>query len=109
MLNNSITSFASKVKLVINISKNNNIEKIDREKPHRILSLRNAIAHNDVIEKFKTHIPEDLEEDIYHYFVVDRIKGDGSLETVNKEQFYGEFLSLYADIEKQLNAIYENV
>lgn len=109
MLNNSIISFGSKVKLILHISKNNNFGKVDREMLHRILSIRNAIAHNDIVEKFKTRIPEDFDEDIYHYFVVDRIKGDGSLETINKDKLYGEFFTLHRELDKQLNHIYGNV
>ena len=105
----SIISFGSKVKLILHISKNNNFGKVDREMLHRILSIRNAIAHNDIVEKFKTRIPEDFDEDIYHYFVVDRIKGDGSLETINKDKLYGEFFTLHRELDKQLNHIYGNV
>lgn len=56
LLNNSVVSFGAKTKLLISITKSSNVGEVDRNKLHRILSLRNAIAHNDVISKFKTHI-----------------------------------------------------
>ena len=109
LLNNSVVSFGAKVKLLVSITKSNNIGEVDRNKLHRILSLRNAIAHNDVISKFSTHIPEDWDEDIVHYFVADRMKSDGNIETINKSELYGQFLMLHDELGKQLETIYENV
>lgn len=105
LLNNSNVSFGAKVKLITAISKSEELGKIDRDKLQRLLAIRNAIAHNDVISNIRTHIPDDPDEDIYRYIVMDRMKSDGTVETLPKSKAYGEFLMLYEEVTKEVEAV----
>ena len=107
VMNSSIVSFGSKIKLLLAINKQENLVELDRDKLHRILSIRNAITHNDVATKFKLEIPEDPDEDIYSYIVMDRMKGDGSIETISKDQAFSEFYQLHSALEPKLNQMLE--
>ena len=109
LLNNSVISFGAKVKLLISITKSYDLGKVDRNKLHRILSLRNAIAHNDVVSNLKIHVPEDPDESVSQYFVIDKMKSDGNLETMDKSETYWEFMNLNEELNAQLQKIYENL
>ena len=103
LLNNSIVSFGSKIKLLLSIAESCNYKGLDRDKLHRMLALRNAIAHND--QNYKFHIPEDPEEDCQQYFVVEYFKSNGSVEEITKSKVYSEILSLHQDLEKSLREL----
>jgi len=105
LLNNSIVSFGAKVKLISAISRIEKLGSVDRDKLQRLLAIRNAIAHNDVISNIRTHIPDDPDEDIFRYIVMDRMKSDGSIETLPKSEAYGEFLMLYDEVTKQIEVV----
>lgn len=107
LMNNSVVSFSSKVKLLLTINKQENLAKLDKNQLHRILSVRNAIAHNDVATKFKLEMPDDPDEDIYSYIVMDRMKGDGTVETIPKDQAFREFYELHSALQPVLNEMLE--
>lgn len=108
-LNNSVISFGAKIKLITAINKKEKLIKLDKNKFHRILALRNAIVHNDILAKFKVHIPEDPEDDILRYFVMDHMKSDGTVTTVNKSDAYSDFLMLYEELNQQLEVMLEKL
>jgi len=49
VFNNSIISFAGKIKLIAAFAKIENLRGIDTNTFHRLLAVRNAIAHNDIL------------------------------------------------------------
>jgi len=107
LMNNSIISFGAKVKLLLGINKQEKLVKLNRDSFHRILSVRNAIAHNDIATKLKIEIPEDPYDDISTYIIMDRMKGDGSIETIPKSQAFSEFYELHMELQEDLDEMLE--
>ena len=110
LMNNSIISFSSKIKLLIAINKKNKYVKLNRDGLYRLLAIRNAIAHNDVISKYKVIIPKNLMDDnIVECVFVERLKPDGTIETITKNSAFLEFFELHENIMKDLNEIFDKI
>ena len=92
LLNNAVLPFGAKAKLLVAINNREKLVKLDKNKIHRILAIRNAIAHNEIATRFQRIIPEDPEEPISSYFELDSVKSDGSLETIDRDHALREFM-----------------
>lgn len=106
LLNNSTISFGSKLKLMLFIAKELGV-KVSRESFHSMLSRRNAFAHQDHLESIRVIKDAVKYPDVS--FVVESIKGSGSLETVTQGQAFTEFMKAYVVVEESLDLILEKI
>ncbi|HLA74421.1 MAG TPA: hypothetical protein VJM76_00730 [Gammaproteobacteria bacterium] len=109
VLNNSVVSFASKIKLILAINNREGLVKLDQNKLHRLLSIRNAFAHNDVISGIRVHVPHDPGQSTKVYMVLDRMKGDGGVETLSRDDAYADFYKINLDIEPVIQEMAKKV
>ncbi|MFH2144589.1 MAG: hypothetical protein ABII75_00980 [Candidatus Omnitrophota bacterium] len=121
LLHNSIVSFASKVKLILAINKQGNYVNIRRDDFHKLMKIRNAYAHSDLLSNIEMTIPDysryledeslDIEEMPQPLMLkyLKSIKHDGSLEVVERTSAYFEFFDLSERVEEYLNNIKEKI
>ena len=107
LLHTSILSFASKVKLLQVINNRKNTLKINREKFHRLFSIRNAFAHNNVSGKIEVEFPENERVDLYFY--LESMKGNGEISRVRRDEAYEEFDMLHSELTKNLNDLLDKL
>jgi hypothetical protein len=103
VLNNSITSFGAKTKLIFKISSDIGV-KVDRNAFHILLSRRNAFAHQDFASAIRVIRDPEGASDVQ--VVVESVKSSGELETINREQAFFEFMSAFIEVEKSIELIY---
>ena len=96
---------AAKTKLVFAINNDLSLAPLDRNRFHRLLAIRHAFAHNDVLSGFEIDIPEDLESPIGDYVVMESIKGDGSIERLRRDTAFEEFYSPYEYVKTTLQSM----
>lgn len=104
VLHNSIVSYASKVKLVLAITKAVDGPKLNREGLHRIGHLRNAFAHGNLEEQVRVN-RNALFGDTGPYFVVETMKGDGLLSEMRRDEGFKELTDLIDVVEAQLKEL----
>lgn len=113
ILHSSITSYASKVKLVLAIAKASGSAKLDRQKLHRLGHLRNAFAHGHMARSFRVNknaLRRSGEELPYgEYLVIETMKGDGIIDEIPRETAFSEFLNLRTDVDRQLDELEETI
>jgi len=102
LLNNSIVSFAAKVKLVLAIAEAVSV-KVKRNALHTLLSRRNAFAHQDHLTALRFTTDDEGIPDIS--VVVESIKASGELESVTHEKAMYEFTCAYGEVETDLAAL----
>jgi len=102
LLNNAIVPLAGKIKLIFAINNELSLVSLDRNRLHRLLAIRNAFAHNDVLSGFDVHIPENLESPITEHVYMESIKGDGSIERLTRDRATGEFFTLHQYVKTAL-------
>ncbi|WP_257311274.1 hypothetical protein [Geothrix fuzhouensis] len=100
LLDNSVVSFGAKIKLLQVINKNINGDFINRDKFHRLLSIRNAFAHNNVGNNLEIEPSEENLSEIYFY--IESMKGDGSIVRTRRDDAYTEFWALYLELLRSL-------
>ena len=91
LLNNSIISFGAKIKVLLRI---NSIEKyieIKSHDLHRLLSLRNAVAHKDSNPKYGFEQSASNDAKGKAYLVLEKMRSDGTVDHLNQEEAYSEF------------------
>lgn len=106
LLDNSVVSFASKAKLLLIIDREKNAKRIDREKLFRLLSIRNAFAHNNVGKKLELadeDPPVGALRDIY--FFIESIKSDGAIKRVKRDDAYAEFIHLCDELQPAIEQL----
>jgi len=107
LLDNSILSFASKIKLLQVIDRLKGTSHINRDELHRLLAIRNAFAHNVVGRNIEVeYVPSGLADT---YFYIESIKGNGALLRVKRDDAYGEFLALCDSAAVRLAALHAAV
>lgn len=104
LLDNSILSFASKIKLLQVIARNIKAKAIDRNKLHRLMAIRNAFAHNQVAHRIDIEHVENELPDIYYY--IESIKGNGEMERFKRDNVFAEFGPLHNDLKQELQNFY---
>lgn len=100
VLNSAIVSFSGKMKIVFAVNKNLKLVKIDKNVFHRVMSLRNAFAHNDLISGIQVDKTTDSTEP--NVVVLESIRGDGSMEIITRDDAYQEFKNAYEKVETSL-------
>lgn len=102
VLNTAVMSFSAKAKLVQGINSQEKLVNLDRNKIHRFLGIRNAFAHHDIISGIQLDVDEKGNVDPDAYLVVESMKSDGSMETIERKKAYGEFNRIFCELEPAL-------
>lgn len=104
LLNNSIVSFGSKIKLFFHMNAIENWIDIDKNKFHRLLQIRNQFTHSGTQcllprEKGKPECNVKL--------ILESVSSAGLLVEVDSETALNEFTQLCAEIREKLHIILE--
>lgn len=102
VLNSAVMPFGAKAKLVIGINSQEKLISLDRNKIHRFLNIRNAFAHHDMISGMQLKVDDEGTVDPAPYLVVESMKSDGSLETVERKKAYDEFNGIFEELDPAL-------
>ena len=102
VLNNAIVSFSSKMKLVFEINRDLQLVKLDRDAFHKVMNLRNAFAHNDLISGIRVEEPMGGNESIMKTVVLESIRGDGLMDTISRGAAFQEFRMAHQNVESSL-------
>jgi hypothetical protein len=103
LLDNSVVSFGSKVKLLQVINRNLRVKLVNPDKYQRLLSLRNAFAHNNINQNLEIESNETKMADIY--FFIESMKGDGTMRRLRRTDAFKEFISLFKELKPLLNEL----
>lgn len=101
LLHSSIVSYASKVKLVLAISRAVSGPKLDRNKLHEFGNIRNAFAHGRIQTGKRKKIEADSREGD-DYYVVESIKGDGSVQEMRRNVAVSKSSAIYSEVKPKL-------
>ena len=109
LLHNSTVSFAAKVRLVLAITKDVHGPKLNRDNFHRILNVRNALAHGIGPMSFRKNVNALNSAPYGEYLTVETLRGDGSVEERPTAQVTAEFIDLVAKLTAQLLQLNEKL
>ena len=108
VLNNSVISFASKLKLLQVILTSTNKPKVNESKFHKLLKIRNAFAHNNLGGKLEVEYTEN--GSISLYFYMESFDGkNGGIKQIKRSDAFNEFISIHQEIYPVLSAILNNI
>lgn len=102
VLNSSIIPFGGKVKLVIAINKDLDLVKLNNDSLHKIMQLRNAFAHNDIISGVKVDLSKEVTDPGAITIGLESISGNGALKYVTRDEAFKEFQNVYQTSENSL-------
>ena len=109
VLHNSIIPFASKIRLVLAINREVGGHKLDKDKLHKLLNTRNALAHGysaaSVRENLNALAPMPLGE----YLIVETLRNDGSLQERPRQAAIAEFIKVSDEVRSELKQLLERV
>lgn len=105
VFNNAIISFGSKVKLLLTVARESNGPKLTKDKYHRLLNIRNAFAHGNMIKGLRVNRNSFRAEPYGPYLVVETLRGDGTVEEKLRADAMSEFLTLEQELEAEVNAL----
>lgn len=109
ILHNVNVSFGAKVRLILSVSRETGGPKLSRDKLHKLLNIRNALAHGDSASALRVNRNALRVEPYGEYLVIQTIKGDGSVEEKPRATAIAEFMTLIEDLQSQLDALAERV
>jgi hypothetical protein len=109
VLHNSSVTFGGKVKLVLAIARSTKGPKLKREDFHRMLHIRNALAHGDTTALTRKNVNALLPFPIGEYLVIETLKGDGTVEEKLRGPAIAEFMMIFNRIWPQVIALHEKV
>lgn len=102
VLNNAIVSFSAKVKIVLAINRKECVVRLDSDALHKIMNLRNAFAHNDLISGIRVEDQPMGDDPPAESVVLESIKGNGKLETITRKDAFDQFQQAHAQVESSL-------
>lgn len=102
VLNNAIVPFAAKMKLVLAINREANLVQLDTIALHKVMNLRNAFAHNDLVSGIRVEEPTSIDDPLQESVVLESIRGDGAMDTVTREAAFEQFRDAHERAEKCL-------
>ncbi|MBL0350201.1 MAG: hypothetical protein IPP68_07495 [Elusimicrobia bacterium] len=114
LMDNSIISFASKVKILLAINAQTNFVRIRPDEFHELLRIRNAFAHNQVLPKFNksdqlTFLKSEVTKNIpkrkkhrFYYYTLDTIQNNGKIKMLERNSAFLRFSELSETIQKTL-------
>jgi hypothetical protein len=109
VLNNSVMSFGSKVKLVIAINRELKLVKLERESFHKIMQLRNAFAHTDIFGGIRMDSSRQNSDPDATTVGLESISGDGEIEYITREAAFQEFQDIYESVESTLKKMLDDL
>jgi hypothetical protein len=109
ILHNSIISFAGKIKLLLTIARESTGPKLNRNKFHRLLNLRNAFAHGNTIKGLRFNRNAFSGEPYGAYLIVETLEGDGSVKKMLRQKAATEFLSLLQELKLDVQQMEQHV
>jgi hypothetical protein len=109
VLHNSSISFGSKIRIVLSISKAVGGPRLSRDKFHRALSIRNALAHGDSARHVKVNLNALRPEPYGPYLVVRSIKGDGEITEQPKGAAVTELMGILEELREQIDKLIKRV
>ena len=105
VLNNAVVSFGSKVKLLLTVARDTSGPKITKDKYHRLLNIRNAFAHGNMMKGFRVNVNALRAEQYGPYLVVETLRGDGTVEEKLRAEAMSEFLTLEHELEIEVDTL----
>lgn len=103
LLDKSVLPFSAKVKLLQVINRNKKALRVNREKFHRLLGIRNAFAHNSVSSNLEVDLPDGAPPEVY--FAIESVKGDGAVQKIRRDDAFEEFMSLCEELRGHLTEL----
>lgn len=110
LLNNSITSFGAKIKVLLRINNLGKYVKLRGHDLHRIIGIRNAVAHKNFDPKHNVTSSSSNDGKYESYLVLEKMGSNGSVEFLDQVKIYEEFKALYEklwatlkDMQKKVN------
>lgn len=110
LLNNGILNLGAKIKLLMYISDNEGWN-IDKDIFHRIITIRNAFAHNDTVHEniSITMINKNEVNNVEFYMTLDTVKSSGKLERIKRQDALQEFTNKYVVAKDFLDGIRKKI
>lgn len=99
VLNSSVVSFASKIKVVLAIFERTSDGTLDSEAIRKVGQLRNAFAHNDLVSGIRTPDPTEQNPDPPVTVVVESITSSGKMQTITRDQAFRDFMDAHTKAE----------
>jgi hypothetical protein len=109
VLNSSVVSFGSKIKLVLAINEQASVIKLDSEEIRKVGDLRNAFAHNDLISGIRMEDPTVQVPDPPVTVVIESIAANGRMRTITRDQAFADFMTAHAKAESCLKKMLETL
>jgi hypothetical protein len=101
LLHNTCVPFGSKVKLLLCICRDLGGPQLNRESFHRILNIRNALAHGHTLDGLRVNANALRPEPYGAYLVIETVKGDGSTKQELRATAIADFFRLHGEIEAE--------
>lgn len=106
LLNSSIVSFGSKIKLFIHLNATEGWEKVNQNDLHRLAHIRNQFAHSGNQQMQITLYEADSEKNSMNLkLILESVTGSGKLEEVDAEDALQEFTELFVRVKEQMHNV----
>ena len=105
ILHNAVVSFGSKVKLLLTVARESKGPKPTKDKLHRLLNIRNAFAHGNMIKGLRVNRNALRSEPYGPYLIVETLKGDGTVDEKLRADAMSEFLTLVQEVGAEVDAL----
>lgn len=109
ILHNSSLPFGAKVRVVLSVARDLKVKKLSRDKFHRALSIRNALAHGDSRRHVRENRNALRQEPIGEFIVVRAVSGDGRIEERPKSVAIAELMSLLEILGGELTRLQDAI
>ena len=109
LLHSSSIGFAGKARLVLAISKDVGGPKLNLQNIHRVMNVRNALAHGHGPAAFRRNVNALAQVPYGEYLAVESLRNDGSVEERPTEQVTEEFMQLSWTLFDQLSRLERKV
>lgn len=109
LLHNSALSFGAKVKVILAIARECGGPKPSRDKFHRALSIRNALAHGDSVRSVRKAGKIAAKAPYGEFLIVRSVKGDGSIEERPRSVAIAELMQLIEELRESLKTLAESI
>jgi hypothetical protein len=108
LLHNSVLPFGAKVKLLLAIARDVKGPKKLKDPLHRMLHIRNALAHGHVMAGYRNN-HNALLRPVGPYLVIESLTGDGSVEEKDRSAAVAEFAGLLEKVNVSLSDLEKRV
>jgi hypothetical protein len=109
VLHNAVAPFAAKVKMLLAIAKVTSGPRLDRDKFHRLLNIRNAFAHGRTIAGLRINRNALRDEPHGAYLIIETLLGDGSFKQEVRAAAAGDAFRLLEELRKSVETLKQHV